>query len=122
MLAALKAYAPPSVSLASWISLGTSQLHKERKVREKLSAADALEGVETSSELEICYGVELEASVSQTRRVRRHVDFERGARLGLVTFADEWRLYGLGDGLGTYHMGLGYIYEAEGPCTSDELR
>ena len=43
--------------------------------------------VKTGSERRICHGVELENLVLQKTRVRRHVDFERGVRLDLVTFA-----------------------------------
>ena len=60
------------------MSLWTCQVHKERKAKEKLSAAEELEKVETGSELEIGHGVELEALASHTGRVSRRVDFNWG--------------------------------------------
>ena len=96
------------------MSLEISQVHKERKVRKKLSAADELVRVEVGSERGTCHGVELEALVLHGRRVKTQAEFECGARSDLVTFACEQGPYDLEDGLGTYHMGFCAIYEADG--------
>ena len=70
--------------------------------------------METGSEHETCRGVELEALVSYTRRVRRQDGLGCGARLGLVTFAREQGPDGLEDGLGTYYIGSCDIDKANG--------
>ena len=83
-----------------------------------LYAADELVRVEPGGERGTCHDVELEALVSHMRRVRGHVEFECGVRLGFVTFACKQGLYGLEDGLGSYHMGLCDIYKTDGIKTA----